>query len=128
MRKSQIGLQRGRVHNCNSKVATKTIRDKKKEVCLKLGDTGAILRRLEDAEQRLADVRVNAAADKTRSCTISPQKKPTLDDEQRRQDTRESDEGLVTWKGARSLPIGELDITLVLGKIKSDTTSVNTKT
>ena len=35
------------------------------ETLLKSGDDGAILRSLEDAEQRLADARVNSAADKS---------------------------------------------------------------
>ena len=35
------------------------------EALLKSGDEGAILRSLEDAEQRLADARVNSAADKS---------------------------------------------------------------
>ena len=41
------------------------------EALLKSGDAGAILRSLEDAEQRLANVRVNSAANKTRNCGTS---------------------------------------------------------
>ena len=47
------------------------------ETLLKSGDEGAILRSLEDAEQRLADARVNSAADKSNKNGTSPQKEPT---------------------------------------------------
>ena len=47
------------------------------ETLLKSGDEGAILRSHEDAEQRLADARVNSAADKSSKNGTSPQKKNT---------------------------------------------------
>ena len=53
------------------------------ENLLKSGDEGAILRSLEDAEQRLADARVNSAADKSSKNGTSPQKEPEPDDEQK---------------------------------------------
>ena len=53
------------------------------EVLLKSGEAGAILRSLEDAEQRLADVRASVAADKSSKNGTSPQKKPEPDDEQK---------------------------------------------
>ena len=53
------------------------------EALLKPRDQGAILRSLEDAEQRLADVRANVAADKSSKNGTSPQKEPQPDDELR---------------------------------------------
>ena len=53
------------------------------EDLLKTGEGGAILRSLEDAEQRLADARVNSAADKSSKKGISPQKEPEPDDERK---------------------------------------------
>ena len=46
------------------------------EVLLKLGDEGAILRSLEDTEQRLTDARANLAADKPSKTGTTPQKEP----------------------------------------------------
>ena len=40
---------------------------------VKSGDAAAMLRSLEDAEQKLADVRINLAADETRSRSTLPQ-------------------------------------------------------
>ena len=53
------------------------------ETLLKSRDEGAILRSLEDAEQRLADARENSAADKSSKNGTSPQKEPQTDDEQK---------------------------------------------
>ena len=53
------------------------------EALLKSGDEGAILRSLEDAEQRLADVRANVAADKSSKNGTSPQKELQWDDKQK---------------------------------------------
>ena len=44
----------------------------KSEALLKSGEAGAILRSLEDAEQRLADVRASVAADKSSKNGTSP--------------------------------------------------------
>ena len=49
------------------------------EALLKSGDEGAILRSLEDAEQRLADARVNSAADKFSKNGTSSQKETQSD-------------------------------------------------
>ena len=49
----------------------------------KSGEAGAILRSLEDAEQRLADVRASVAADRSSKNYTSPQKEPQPDNEQR---------------------------------------------
>ena len=58
-----------------SRVASKTSDIKTKiEPLLKSRDTGAILQNLEDAEQRLADVRVNFTADKSRKSGTSPKR------------------------------------------------------
>ena len=56
------------------------------EALLKSGDEGAILRSLEDAEQRLADARVNSAADKFSKNGTSSQKETQPDDEQKGHD------------------------------------------
>ena len=53
------------------------------EAPLKSGEAGAILRSLEDAEQRLADVRASVAADKSSKNGTSPQKEPEPDEEQK---------------------------------------------
>ena len=52
------------------------------EALLKSRDEAAILRNLEDAEQRLADA-VNSAADKANKKGTSPQKEPEPDNEQK---------------------------------------------
>ena len=62
------------------------------EALLKSGDEAAILRNLEDAEQRLADARVNSAADKANKKGTSPQKEPEPDDEQKELDGRNADD------------------------------------
>ena len=54
----------------------------KNEALLKLGDEGAIMRFLQDAEQRRADARANSAADKSCNNGTTPQKEPEPDDEQ----------------------------------------------
>ena len=53
------------------------------EALLKSGEAGAILRSLEDAEQRLADVRASVAADKSSRNDTSTQKEPEPDEEQK---------------------------------------------
>ena len=62
------------------------------EDLLKTGEGGAILRSLEDAEQRLADARVNSAADKISKKGTSPQKEPEPDDEQKELDGRSAND------------------------------------
>ena len=54
------------------------------EILLKSEDEGAILRSLEEAEQRLADARVNSAAYKSSKNGTSPRKEPQPDDEQKK--------------------------------------------
>ena len=53
------------------------------EALLKSGEAGAYLRSLEDAEQRLAEVRASVAADKSSKKGTSPQTKPQPDNEQK---------------------------------------------
>ena len=48
------------------------------EALVKLGEAGAILRRLDDAELRLADVRVNSEEEKSCNNGTSPQKSQKL--------------------------------------------------
>ena len=62
------------------------------EDLLKTGEGGAILRSLEDAEQRVADARVNSAADKSSKKGTLPQKEPEPDDEQKELDGRSADD------------------------------------
>ena len=80
------------------------------EDLLKTGEGGAILRSLEDAEQRLAGARVNSAADKSSTKGTSPQKESEPDDEQKELDGHNADDGQEREKGTRSLPIEQLSI------------------
>ena len=98
------------------------------EVLLKSGEGGAILRSLEDAEQRLADARVNSAADKSNKKGTSPQKEPEPDDEQKELDGHSVDDRQDPRKRARSLQIEELSIHSQGDKTKSNKTSVISKT
>ena len=98
------------------------------EALLKSGETGAILRSLEDAEQRLADVRASVAADKSSKNGTSPQKEPQPDDEQNEHDGHNADDSQEPRNGARSLPIEELSIHSRSERAKSNKTSVISKT
>ena len=86
------------------------------------------MRSLEDAEQRLADARVNSAADKSSKKGISPQKEPEPDNEQKELDGRSADDRRDPRKRARSLQIEELSIHSQGDKTKSNKTSVISKT
>ena len=97
------------------------------EDLLKTGEGGAILRSLEDAEQRLADVRASVAADKPKNGT-SPQKEPQPDDEQKEHDGHNAEDSQEPRNGARSLPIEELSIHSRSERAKSNKTSVISKT
>ena len=98
------------------------------ETLLKSGDEGAILRSLKDAEQRLADARVNSTADKSSKIGTSPQKEPQPDDEQKEEDGHNADDSQEPQNGARSHPIEELSIHSQGAKNKSSKTSVFSKT
>ena len=98
------------------------------EALLKSGETGAILRSLEDAEQRLADVRASVAADKSSKNGTSPQKEPQPDDEQKEHDGHNADDSQEPRNGARSLPIEELSIHSRSERAKSNKNSVISKT
>ena len=98
------------------------------EALLKSGETGAILRSLEDAEQRLADVRASVAADKSSKNGTSPQKEPQPDDEQKERDGHNAEDSHEPRNGARSLPIEELSIHSRSERAKSNKTSVISKT
>ena len=95
---------------------------------LKSGDEGAILRSLEDAEQRLADARVNSAADKSSKNCTSPQKEPQPDEVQKEDNGHNADDSQERNKCARSLPIEELSIHSRSKRTKSNKTSVISKT
>ena len=98
------------------------------EDLLKTGEGGAILRSLEDAEQRLADVRASVAADKSSRNGTSPQKEPEPDEDQKEDNGHNADDSQERNKCARSLPIGELSIYSRSKRIKSNKTSVISKT
>ena len=98
------------------------------EDLLKTGEGGAILRSLEDAEQRLADARVNSAADKSSKNGTSPQKEPQPDNEQKEHDGHNAEDSQEPRNGARSLPIEELSIHSRSERAKSNKTSVISKT
>ena len=100
----------------------------KMEALLKSGDEGAILRSLEDAEQRLADVRASVAADKSSRNGTSPQKEPEPDEEQNEDNGHNADDSQERNKCARSLPIEELSIHSRRKRTKSNKTSVISKT
>ena len=86
------------------------------------------MRSLEDAEQRLADVRASVAADKSSKNGTSPQKEPQPDDEQKEHDGHNADDSQEPRNGARSLPIEELSIHSRKERAKSNKTSVISKT
>ena len=98
------------------------------EDLLKTGEGGAILRSLEDADQRLADVRASVAADKSSKNGTSPQKELQPDDEQKERDSHNADDSQEPRNGARSLPIEELSIHSRSERAKSNKTSVISKT
>ena len=99
------------------------------ETLLKSGDEGAILRSLEDAEQRLADARVNSAADKSSKNCTSPQKEPQSNNEQKgHDDGHNADDRQERRNRARSLQIEALSMHSRSDKTKSNKTSVISKT
>ena len=100
----------------------------KSEDLLKTGEGGAILRSLEDAEQRLADVRASVAADKSSRNGTSPQKEPEPDEEQKEDNGHNAYDSQERNKCARSLPIEELSIHSRSKRTKSNKTSVISKT
>ena len=98
------------------------------EALLKSGDGGAILRSLEDAEQRLVDARVNSAADKSSKKGTSPQKEPEPDDEQKELDGHNADDRQEPRNKAKSFPIEAFSMHSRSDKTKSNKTSVISKT
>ena len=98
------------------------------ETLLKSKDQGTILRSLEDAEQRLADVRANVAADKSSKNGSSSQKEPQPDDELRKPYGHNADDSQKPRNDGSSQPIEELSIHSRGDKTKSNKTSVFSKT
>ena len=99
------------------------------EALLKSGDEGAILRSLEEAEQRLADARVNSAADKFSKNGTSSQRETQPDDEQKGHDDGHiADDRREPRNRARSLQLEEMSIDSQGDKTKSNKTSVISKT
>ena len=86
------------------------------------------MRSLEDAEQRLADVRASVAADKSSRNGTSPQKEPEPDEEQKKDNGHNAVDSQERNKCASSLPIEELSIHSRSKRTKSNKTSVISKT
>ena len=86
------------------------------------------MRSLEDAEQRLADVRVSAAEDKSGKNGTSPQKDSALDDELKELVGHNADDRQNPRHRATSQPLEELNIHSLGDKMKSNKTSVFSKT
>ena len=93
---------------CQELLQKRSVIKTKIEILLKSGDEGVILRSLEDAEQRLADARVNSAADKSSKKGTSPQTEPEPEDEQKEVDDHNADDRQEPRNRARSLKIEEL--------------------
>ena len=98
------------------------------EDLLKSRKQEAILRSLEDAEQRSADVRANVAADKSSKTSTSPQMEPQPDDELREPNGPNADDSQKPRNEASSQPIEELSIHSRGDKTKSNKTSVFSRT
>ena len=80
------------------------------EILVKSGEAGAILRSLEDAEQRPADVRASVAADKSSKNVTSPQKEPQPDNDLKEHEGHNSNDSQEPRNGSRSQPIEEFSI------------------
>ena len=98
------------------------------EALLKSGEAGATLRSLEDAEQRLADVRARVAADKSSKNGTSSQKEPQPDNEQKEHDDHSADDRQEPRNRASSVQIEELSNYSRSERAKSNKTSVISKT
>ena len=98
------------------------------EDLLKSGEGAAILRSLEDAEQRLADARVKPTADKSGKNCTSPQKELQPDNEQKEHDGHIADDSQEPRTRARSLQIEEMSIDSQGDKTESNKASVISKT
>ena len=90
---------------CQELLQKRSVIKTKIEDLLKTGEGGATLRSLEDAEQRLTDVRASVAADKSSRNGTSPQKEPEPDEEQKEDNGHNADDSQERNKCARSLPI-----------------------
>ena len=111
---------------CQKLLQEKSDLKMKIEALLKSGESGDILRSLEDAEQRLADTRASVAADKHSKNGTSPQKEPQPDNEPKEHDGHNVDDS--HEPRARSLPIEEKSIHSRSERAKSNKTSVISKT
>ena len=94
------------------------------EALLQLGEAGANLRSLEDAEQRLADVRASVAAVKSSENGTSQQKETQPNSQQKEHHGHNADDSQEPQNGTRVLPIEEMSIHSQGGKNKSNKTSV----
>ena len=113
---------------CQEMLQNRSDNKTKIEALLKSGDEGLILRSREDTEQRLADARVNSAADKSSKNGTSPQKELQPDNEQKgHDDGHNADDNQEQQNEARSLPIEELSIYSRSKRTKSNKTSVISK-
>ena len=97
------------------------------EALLKLGDEGAILRSLEDAERRRAEAHTNSVKDKSSKNSTTPQKNPEPDDEQKDCDGHNADGSQDPRLRGRSMQTEELCLRSKGDKTKSNQTSVYSK-
>ena len=86
------------------------------------GESAAILRSLENAEQKLADVRVTSTADASHKIDTSHQKKLEIDNGRKEQEDQNSNEYQEPRSQSKSLPMEELSI-----RTKSNRLSVSSK-
>ena len=110
-------------YNCQEQLRERSEIKTNNDALLKSGDEGALSRNLEDAEQRLADVRANAAVDKSGKSGTSPPKDSKLDDAQKEHNGHSVDGSQDPRNRCRSLPIEELSIHSQGDKIKTNNTS-----
>ena len=90
------------------------------EALLKSGEAAAVLRSLEDAEQRLTDLRASVAADKCSKNGTSPQKEPQPGNEEREHNDHNRYGSQKPKNEARSQPIEELSIRFRIDKTQSN--------
>ena len=103
----------------------------KSEALLESRDAGNFLRRLEDAEQRPAEVGVNPAKNETRKCSkcsFWPKEETELDNKLEEHEVEKANDDQQRGRGARSLQLVKRDKTSQMVKTKSTKTSVISNT
>ena len=105
---------------CQDMLRTRSDIKTKIEAPLKSGDAGAFLRSLEDAEQRLADARVNSTAGESCKSGASPQKESELPTVEKEHENQKLDD----YRESKSLPKEGLNIR---DRTQSNRTSISSK-